>query len=107
MAPLHGSSYCFNHEPEMESRRTKSRRKGGRNRRAAKASLVPPDLSSPSAVRHVLEQAVGDTLVQENSVQRNRTLGYLGGLLLKALEVGDLEERVRALESTSAPERET
>ncbi len=106
MAPLHGSSYCFNHAPEMESRRARSRRRGGRNRRAAKASCDPPDLGSPSAVRHVLEQAVGDTLVQENSIQRNRTLGYLGGVLLKVLEVGELEERVRALESTSKPERE-
>ncbi len=106
MAPMRASAYCFNHAPEMESRRTKSRRKGGRHRRTAKASCDPPDLGSHSALRHVLEQAVGDTLVQQNSVQRNRTLGYLGGVLLRVLEIGDLEERVRALESTSKPERE-
>lgn len=43
-----------------------------------------------------------DTLLQENSAQRSRTLGYLSGLLLKALEVGEFESRLDMLENMFA-----
>ena len=46
----------------------------------------------------LLVRAVNDLLSLENSVQRARTLGYLGGVAIKALEVGNLEERVAELE---------
>ena len=34
----------------------------------------------------------------ENSIARARTLGYLAGLLIKALDIASLEERVLLLE---------
>jgi uncharacterized small protein (DUF1192 family) len=49
-------------------------------------------------VQALLEETVSTTLAQENTGQRSRTLGYLLGLALKALEVGELEERIAALE---------
>jgi len=49
-------------------------------------------------VRRLLELAVADTLNLDNSPARSRTLGYLVSLSLKALEVGEIEERVSALE---------
>lgn len=52
----------------------------------------------------VLEGAVADTVVQENTAQRSRTLGYLAGVLVKALEIGEIEERVCALEQALGEE---
>ena len=45
----------------------------------------------------IIEGAIIDTLVLENSVQRSRTLGYLAQIALKALEVGELQERIERL----------
>ncbi|MCH7891115.1 MAG: hypothetical protein IH921_06390, partial [Gemmatimonadetes bacterium] len=47
----------------------------------------------------LLEIAALDTLSLENSVARSRTLAYLAQVALRALEVGDLEERLKDLET--------
>jgi hypothetical protein len=39
----------------------------------------------------------------ENSIARSRTLGYLGQVALKVLEVGDFQERLQALEAAIGP----
>ena len=55
-------------------------------------------LRDVASVQEVIEEAVRDTLAQPNSAQRSRALGYLAGIALKALEVGELEARLAALE---------
>jgi hypothetical protein len=49
-------------------------------------------------VVRLLERAVNDALVLENSLQRARTLGYLAGAVVKAFEMGELEVRMKTLE---------
>ena len=48
----------------------------------------------------ILEIATLETLAQENNLSRNRTLGYLMQVALKAIEAGDTEERLSALEQS-------
>ena len=95
------SGWCFNHDPAKGRERAKARKKGGRNRQTPKAGGEAQVvlLRSVGAVQELLEGAVADTLVQENSARRSRTIGYLAGLALKALEVGELEDRLAALEA--------
>ncbi|NLG19784.1 MAG: hypothetical protein GX556_20895 [Fibrobacter sp.] len=50
-------------------------------------------------VQAVLERALADTWEQENSGARTQALVRLAHGALKALEVGDLEERLAALEA--------
>ena len=54
-------------------------------------------------LRRVLEIAVTDTLELENSVARNRTLAYLVQVGLRAMEAGELAERLIALEAAVLP----
>ena len=49
--------------------------------------------------------AVMDTLQLENSIARSRALAYLSQVALKMLEVGELEERLKALEMTVGPKK--
>jgi hypothetical protein len=56
--------------------------------------------------RRLLEIAALDSLALENSVARSRTLAYLAQVALKALEVGELAERIDALERLVAPRLE-
>ena len=46
----------------------------------------------------VLEEVLADTQLQENTARRSRVLGYLVSIILKALETGEIEDRVAALE---------
>jgi hypothetical protein len=67
----------------------------------------PPDavrLDGPGDVLDVIRSAVAAELALPNSSKRNRTLGSLAGVALRALEVGELEGRLAALEERLANE---
>ncbi len=99
---LTGSDLCFTHDPERAQERAAARRRGGHNRRTPKAedpSGYPTRLRSVADVQAVLERALADTWAQENSGARTQALVRLAHGALKALEVGDLEERLAALEA--------
>ena len=102
MAPMAGSPYCFAHAPDRARERAEARKRGGRHRSSGGGTAAlgePVQLRDVASVQTLLERAVSDTLAQENSAQRSRTIGYLAGLALKALEVGELEDRLAALEA--------
>jgi hypothetical protein len=93
--------YCFTHDPRTQRERQEARRLGGLRRRREKTVSTVYDwegLDSVAEIRRILLVAVSDLLGLENSVARCRTLGTLMQVALKALEVGELEERVEALE---------
>jgi hypothetical protein len=104
--PILGSEFCFWHDPEHEKEATEARRLGGLRRRKEKAvqgAYDVGDLENVGEVRRLIQIAVMDTLSLENSIARSRTVAYLAQVALKALEVGEFEERLRALEATVAP----
>ncbi len=100
-APLLDSQFCFMHSPERIKDRQEARRLGGlRGRRESTISNAyqPDSLTSVEGIRRIVEVAVLDTLAMENSIARSRTLAYLAQVALHTLEVGNLEERIAALE---------
>ncbi len=100
--PMHDDDYCFSHSPEHAEEAAEARRLGGlrrRRERAVEGAFDFDGLDSVAAVRRVLEIAIIDTLGLENSIARSRTLAYLGQVSLKVLEVGDLDQRIAALEA--------
>jgi len=100
---LAGSEFCFWHAPEAAEARKLARVKGGQARQGRSGVLrdgrgVSLPLKSMADVVQLLEKAVGDVLVLENSISRARAVGYLCSVAVKALEVSDLEERITRLE---------
>jgi hypothetical protein len=59
---------------------------------------APEPLRTVPAVQAVLERTVTETLVQKNTAMRSRAIGTLLSIALRALEVGELEDRIAALE---------
>ena len=57
-------------------------------------------LGTVTDIRRLLEVAAFDTLGLENSVARSRAIAYLCQVAYKGLEVGQMEERLAALEET-------
>jgi len=104
--PLLDGDFCLMHSPEHAEEMAEARRLGGLRRRREKAVSGAYDfdgLTDVGQVRRLLEIAVLDTLSLENSVARSRTLAYLAQVALKALEVGEFEDRLDALERLVAP----
>ena len=104
--PLLDGDFCLMHSPEHAEEMTEARRLGGLRRRREKAVSGAYDfesLADVGQVRRLLEIAALDTLSLENSVARSRTLAYLAQVALKALEVGEFEQRLDALERLVAP----
>jgi hypothetical protein len=107
--PLLDGDFCLMHCPEHAEEMAEARRLGGLRRRREKAVSGAYDfegLADVGQVRRLLEITVLDTLSLENSVARSRTLAYLAQVALKALEVGQLAERIDALERLVAPRLE-
>ena len=99
-----GSDYCFHHDPARAKQRQEARSKGGHARHGRHIGPVghsdPVALDTMADVATLLNHVINDTLQLENSLQRARTIGYLAGLILKALEMSTLEQRVAAVEHT-------
>ena len=108
--PMRGEEYCFWHHPEHAEEAAEARRLGGLRRRKERITQGAYDfegLQSVTQIRRLLEVAVVDTLSLESSIARSRALAYLAQTALKALEVGELEERLRALEQVTRPRMKT
>ena len=93
------SDYCYWHNPDMAASRGEARKKGGQNRRAGKQSNHGRySIKTTDEILRALEDALNDACNLENSHARARTIGYLCQISLKALEAGELERRLEALE---------
>ena len=102
-----GSDYCYHHDPARAAERRRARSKGGRARHGRTIGPVAADpvgaapafsLDTMTGVTGLLQHAINQTLQLENSIARARALGYLSGVLIKALDIATLEERVLILE---------
>lgn len=98
---LAGGTCCLMHSPERAAEVAAIRRAGGLNRRTKRAAgtAYPATLRSVGDVQALLEETLRDTVQQENSGARTGALARLASTALKALEVGELEERLAALEA--------
>lgn len=100
--PIKDGEFCFWHSPDKAEDVADAQRLGGLRRKREKTVAVAYDvdgLRDVDQVRRVLEIALVDTLSLDNGVARNRTLVTIAQAGLKAMEVGELEERLAALES--------
>jgi hypothetical protein len=104
-----GSTFCFFHNPTKEAEREAARRSGGleRNRRVA---VLPPGTPDRQVLKisDVIE-LLGETV---NQVRRGQldpkvanSVGYIAGILIKALERGPLEDRIALLEALLKKQR--
>lgn len=56
-------------------------------------------LNNADGVRRLLQRLINGLLNDEITEGKARTIGYLSNILLKSLEVGELEERIAELEN--------
>ncbi|MHB1345443.1 MAG: hypothetical protein ACYCX3_13960 [Thermoleophilia bacterium] len=100
--PLREEEFCFWHSPNHREEATEARRLGGLRRRKERTVAGAYDFEGVRTIedlQRLLEIAVLDALALENSIARARALAYLVQTALKLQQVGEYEERMRALEA--------
>ncbi len=105
--PMHDGDFCFWHSSEHADEAAAARKLGGQRRRRestlAGAYEIGP-LDTVHGIRRVLEIVTFDGLGMEaNSVSRGRLLIAAAQALTKLLEVGELEQRLEAVEAALKP----
>jgi hypothetical protein len=108
-APLVEGEFCLWHDPAHADEVAEGRRLGGHRRKREAVLHGAYDfqgLASSEEIRRLVEVAALDTLGLENGVSRNRTLAYLAQTAAKLLEVGELEQRLIAVEAALGPRLE-
>ena len=90
--------YCFSHSPTLERKRLEARAKGGKNsaRSARLMGLVPPRLMP---VYDRLESALEEVHTGTLESKQASAMAALARAMVAVLTSGELEERVRAIES--------
>jgi hypothetical protein len=100
--PMRDEPYCFLHSPDTAEEAAEARRLGGLHRRKKKsvsAIYAFNGLRTIGDNQALLETVVIETLAIENSIARNRALAGMVATGTKLIEVGDLADRVAALEA--------
>ena len=80
-------------------------RRSGKARRYVIAPVEPARISPPQnarEVKEVLGQVMSDLLARKLDPRVANTTAYIGGVLLRAIEIADLEERIAKLEGKSS-----
>ena len=102
---LRDQDFCFWHAPDRAPEAAEARRLGGLRRRR-EATLAGAyefaGLTTTPDLRRLLEIAALDCLGLENSIARARALTAIVQVGARLLEVGELEDRLAALEAAFA-----
>ena len=102
MAPQHDRPYCFSHDPERAVDAAEARRMGGLRRRKEGTIAVAydlPGLDTVVGIRRLLDIVVTDAVGLDNGIPRLRVLISTAVAAMSLLKVGELEERLAALEA--------
>jgi hypothetical protein len=98
-----GSEFCFFHDPDRAADREAAQRAGGLRNKAVSLSTDTPDcdLRSAGAVITLLGTTINQVRRGQIDPRISNAIGYLAATLLKALEIGNLEQRLSDLEMTT------
>ena len=101
-AAANETGFCFTHDATKGKERAIARRKGGLQRitpHVADASIVPKETRSIGGVMIILDYALQESLALSNSIQRGRLLVSIAHGYIEALKVGEMEQRLEAVET--------
>ena len=96
-----GSDFCFFHDPDKADERFEARAAGGRQNRMKTLSADAPDLKVESCqdVVSLISETINQVRKGELDPRVANAVGYLANVLIRAVEQGDIEDRIEALES--------
>ena len=106
--PLRDEPFCFWHSPDTADELTEARRMGGLHRRKKRTVATIYGFGGLRSIEDhlaLLETIAVETLGLENSIARNRALTAIVATGTKLIELGDLANRIAAMEAALGPHR--
>lgn len=100
-----GSVHCFAHDPSRVHERAGARRRGGQAGRMAILPESSVSVRSLGDVVALIELTINDCRAGRVDVRIANAIGVLANTAIRAIERGDLEARLDALEAVLDPER--
>lgn len=100
--PLQDGEYCYMHSPEHAAEMQEARRAGGLNKRRERTLSVVYEfegLGSIEQIRRLFEIAGFEALALPAGPNKVRVIIQVGLAAMKALGVGDHEERLQEIEA--------
>jgi hypothetical protein len=102
-AAMPGRDRCIFHDPEAAERRQEGRREGGRIRSQPRATLPPERdrvvVASAKDVCKLLSDTIHEVRTGQLDPKIANAVGYLASVMVRALQAGELEDRMAALEA--------
>ena len=97
---LTGSLLCFFHDPAQAAARAAASRRGGEKNRPAVLAAGTPDapLTTAADLTALLGRTINQVLRGQVDPKVATTVGYLLTVMMKAADLGRLEQRLAALE---------
>ena len=95
--------FCFMHDETNGKEKALARRNGGlatKKSHFADAQILPSSIRNIGSVLVVLDYALQETIGLDNSIQRGRLLVAIAHGYIEALKVGEMEQRLEAVEIT-------
>ncbi len=102
-ASANETGFCFTHDATKGKERAIARRNGGMKRitpSVADKSLVPKETRTITDVMTILDYTLQESLQLSNSIPRGRLLLSIAHGYLEVLRVGEMEQRLEAVEMT-------
>lgn len=106
MRPLNGGEHCWSHDPDRAAEAAAARRRGGLHRRRARDLRQAYDIKGVRTlndIARVVEIGLTETLELANSVARSRALFAGCAVLLRLFELGEIDDRLAALDAAFRP----
>ena len=108
-ASANETGFCFTHDATKGRERAIARRNGGLQRitpHVADASILPSRTRSIEDAMIILDYALQESLVLPNTIQRGRLLVSIAHGFIEALKVGEIEQRMEAVETALSLRKE-
>jgi hypothetical protein len=92
------SKFCFSHNPDVEIERSIAILRGGYAMKRLSEPLPPVTIKNIQDISGLIEDTINRIRTDPMTTHQANAIGYLSGILLKAIDLGQLEERLRKLE---------
>ena len=96
---INDSSFCFSHDPNMEESKRIATTRGGMAPKKNYDPLPPIKIDDSKDIIRLLVTTIGEVRQGAIDIRVANCVGFLAGHLIKAFEIGELNEKLELFNS--------
>ncbi|MEA3485810.1 MAG: hypothetical protein U9R03_03780 [Candidatus Aerophobetes bacterium] len=96
---LKGKEYCLAHDPDSKKKFKEITKRGGKAKKKVQVSLAPIQFKGGAGeVLDLLADTINRVRSEDMPPKIANTIGYLAGHMVKALEIAEIDSRLKKVE---------